>query len=115
MSTFYESAKSMLLHNGMGDADAETVMTLTMNAEENTSMRGRWSDKTEDYPPVMLNLVLLSVRDHAYKWICQYAPQAWFRPVFSPGALGLSGSEITAYLDQYEIEHPDWKIATHSK
>jgi len=115
MPTFHDSAKNMLVQNGMFDADAETVINAMMKEEEYSNMRNRWHEDTGNYPWMLLNVIMMQTHRYAYKWICENTPQAWFRPLFSPGAIGLSGSEITAYLDQYEIEHPDWKIATQPK
>lgn len=75
--TFKEKVKEHLVASGMFDSQAEAVFQ-EMKASDNV-MLGRWDDDVSEYPGVMLNVILVSVRRYALEWIDKNIPQAWFR------------------------------------
>lgn len=79
--TFAKIAEEFLSSNGMFDNQVEEVMKLVV--EEMNEMNGRWNEDTDNYPPIMKNIVLLTVKATGLKWIEENAPQAWFKPMFA--------------------------------
>jgi hypothetical protein len=84
--TFKDKAQQMLTECGMFDNQADAVIERVIAAPENEAMRGRWNDDTEGYPPVMFNVLWLTVKRHALEYIEETCPQAWFKPMFEETA-----------------------------
>ena len=47
-------------------------------------MEGRWNDRASDYPPIMLNVLMVGVNAAALRWIDDNMPRHWARPLFTP-------------------------------
>jgi hypothetical protein len=80
--TFEQLAHDHLFNNGMFEDNVSAVIELAKKDEVLDSMSGRWTDKTDDYPPFMEKIFILSLDHVALKYIDENIPQAWFRPVF---------------------------------
>jgi hypothetical protein len=101
MPSLYDKLKSDLEINGLHAAHLDAIMPLVVNDESFISMRQRWSDDADGYPLIIAVSNFISARPIAYKWICENVPDAWFRPVFSPGITGLTGAALDEYLENY--------------
>ena len=81
--TFKNYFTKKLEENGMFASDAAAVIDQTIASPEAESMQGRWDDDMAGYPQIMTNIVWMTVRLNALKWIDANAPEAWFRPMFA--------------------------------
>lgn len=84
--TFEETARDMMYQRAMFDNMIDAVMEAIKAAPENEPMAQRWNDKVEDYPPMMKNILRLTVKRHALEYIERECPQAWFKPAFEDKA-----------------------------
>jgi hypothetical protein len=81
--TFQETIKEKLIQCGLAEHEAEKVIEATINDSAFTNnFMHRWNDQTDGYPPMILNLIWLSVKRVALEWIDVNCPQAWFKPLF---------------------------------
>jgi len=82
--TFEKFAQDYLFNNGMFEDDAKKVIELAKEDEVlGDTMKGRWEDDTEGYPPFMKSVFIVSLNSVAVKYIDANIPQAWFRQVFA--------------------------------
>lgn len=98
---FYDTLRKYLIDNGMFDSQADAVMQIAVKDDSFSNMNGRWNDDASGYQNGFTNILTALLRPIAYRWICDNAPQAWFRAVFSPGVAGLKDNELNQYLDRY--------------
>lgn len=87
MATFLESGKAYLVISGMWPEDADKIMQTAMDAPANEAMRGRWNDDVSGYPIVMMNVLTLSIRFAASKWLAANKPNHWARVVFDDSSV----------------------------
>ena len=80
--TFLYKLFNALLKHGMLKVQAYAVMDLFINGEKDSSMAQRWLDDPEGYPEVIYNLQWRLLTTYALKYVDEYAPKAWYRPVF---------------------------------
>lgn len=80
--TFEETARDMMYQRGMFDNMIDAVMPTIIAAPENEAMAQRWHDQVSDYPPMMKNILWLTVKNHALEYIEKECPQAWFKAAF---------------------------------
>ena len=80
---FEQYAKKYLFENGMFEEQAAQVVEMAKKDEANESMKNRWGDDVEGYPPVMLSILRVSLNDIAVRWIDENQPKAWYRPMFA--------------------------------
>lgn len=73
---------AQLVSLGMFQDDAEAVFALIEADESNAAMKGRWSDKVDDYGPSMQAACLIAAKATALKWIEEHQPDAWYKPMF---------------------------------
>ncbi len=106
----FDTLKKNLEDNGVLGTQADAIMAIAYNDESFSNLNGRWSDDADGYPPGFINILFGILRPIAYKWICENAPHAWFRPIFSPGIVGLQGKELEVYLDDYRENAPNFKL-----
>lgn len=78
--TFEMKMRRLLEDNGLFDKQINTVIDLAK--ESLSDMKGRWGDEINEYPNTMTNIVWISVKQVAIKWIEKELPQAWFKPMF---------------------------------
>ena len=81
--TFEQYAKKYLFENGMFEEQAAQVVEMAKKDEANESMKNRWGDDVEGYPPDMLSILRVSLNDTAVRWIDENQPKAWYRPMFA--------------------------------
>lgn len=82
MTTIEDKLKEMLFNHGLFEDQTATVMEMMKADEVNEAMEGRWGENVEDYPPVLLSVLWLSMRDCALRYIDANCPKAWFRSLF---------------------------------
>lgn len=88
--TFYEYFKEMLGKKGMFPKQAEEVMqrVLAESAKGEDyvlqEMGHRWGHQIDDYPSVLIPMIMLSIDNVALEYIKENCPEAWFRPMFDP-------------------------------
>ena len=78
--TVYEKMLKLLIDNGMFESQAREVLKIV--AAEQQERGNRWVDDEKDYPAGLYNVLWLSVKRTALKWLNENAPQAWFKPMF---------------------------------
>lgn len=81
--TFTQWMHDRLSKSGMFDNQVDAVIDLVKTAPENKAMTQRWNDSIQDYPAPMINVLWVSVKRQALKYIDAECPQAWFRPLFT--------------------------------
>lgn len=81
--TFEEKIKELLVGNGMFPHQSDEVMERIKTDEAHKSMKRRWTDSVDDYPPQMIQIVWLIAKQHALEYIDENLPKAWFRPMFA--------------------------------
>ena len=106
----FDTLKKNLEDNGVLGTQADAIMAIAYNDESFSNINGRWSDEASSYPEGFMNILFGILRPIAYKWICENAPHAWFRPIFSPGIVGLKGDALGAYLEDYRENAPNFKL-----
>jgi len=79
---FEDKMKDLLIQNGMFGSQADEVIAEAKVANCCESMMGRWGDDVSGYPEMMVNVLWLSVKTVALKWLEENAPEAWFKPMF---------------------------------
>ncbi len=77
-----EWMKEELANCGMFESQINAVCDRVINDKTNHDMKARWYDEVSGYPPILKNLIWLSVKRHALSYIDEVIPQAWFREVF---------------------------------
>jgi hypothetical protein len=96
--TLLDGLKEYLHKNGMFENQIEDVVKLIVEDESMKEMKGRWGDTKEDYGSApMLQIIIISARPIALKYIDDNCPQAWFRPMF------LSLKEQQEYINKGKI------------
>lgn len=73
--TIQQKMHNMLVDHLMWDDEATEVIDKAKESEVLSSMVGRWNDDTTDYPPTLLSVVWISVRDCAIEWLQERAPK----------------------------------------
>lgn len=79
--TFLDDMKQRLVGQGMFESQAQQVMGRAM--EQMDDMKGRWGHQVDGYPPLMVDLIWISIQRVAYVWIEDNMPEAWYRPIFA--------------------------------
>lgn len=79
--TFRKWAVDYCYKRGMFEAQAEAVVAQII-ADPDDTMRGRWDDAIEGYPPQMLAVLSIVINHAACKWIDENMPKAWYRAMF---------------------------------
>ena len=102
MTTFFDAMSARLSENGLFDDHVKAIMALAVEDESLSDMKHRWLDDVDGYPGMLTHVTYRIIEPIAYKWICENIPQAWFRPVFSPGIHGLKGKELEDYIADYQ-------------
>jgi len=68
---------------GMFDSDAIAVLSRVEEDPNLREMTGRWEDEQTDYPPGMMAVLWMYVKQYVLQWIDEEKPKAWFRPLFA--------------------------------
>lgn len=103
---FFETMKARLVEDGLHEPQADAIMKIVFEDKvEFRDMNGRWGDNVDGYDPGFSNIIYALIRPVAYKWICENAPGAWFRVIFSPGIVGLEGNAMEEYVQKYQREN----------
>lgn len=79
-----EKFESMLVANGMFESQAKQVMDVAIPELDNmfSDYKFTWNRPAEEYADVIYNIVYMSLKPIALKWIEENAPLAWFKPMF---------------------------------
>lgn len=80
--TWMEWAIDQLVNNGMFEDQAKAVMAEVVEHPATVSMKDRWNDSVDGYPPQMKAVCLVAIKTQALEWIDRNCPKAWFRPMF---------------------------------
>lgn len=79
---FEEAIKKMLFDRGLFEDQCNEIFTRMEASPANEAMKGRWQEKTDDYPEIMLDIAWIFARKEALDFIDETCPNAWFRPLF---------------------------------
>ena len=82
MTTIEEYIKDRLTKYGMFDEMAAEVVDLVKADKDLDSMRERWHEPVDAYPPMFMHALWLSVNRVAREYLDEKLPKAWFRPMF---------------------------------
>jgi hypothetical protein len=74
--------KKYLTDRGMFRDQADAVFAKVVEDSALESMRGRWHDQVEHYPPSIPVVLAISIDKVALAWIDENKPKAWYRDVF---------------------------------
>jgi hypothetical protein len=79
-----EKFEEMLTYNGMFPSQAKQVMDEAIPVIDNmiSDYKFSWDRPCEEYPAIIYNVVYLTVKEVALKWINENIPLAWFKPMF---------------------------------
>ena len=80
MNTVEAQMKNYLIENGMSNDQANKVITETKKEMEFTF--NNWDSPINAYSNQLQNLIKLSVKQTALKWLNKNKPMAWFKPIF---------------------------------
>jgi hypothetical protein len=69
-----------LIGNGMSQNQAASVIVETK--KEMSGTFNNWDSQIEAYSNELQNLIKLSVKQTALKWLNKNKPMAWFKPIF---------------------------------
>lgn len=81
--TFQEAITKRLVDHGLFDTQAEKVMKALMESPASESMKGRWKDDIEGYPPQMMPVIWMGAKIEAIAFIDAECPKHWARPMFA--------------------------------
>lgn len=82
MNTIRATITDRLQEHGLWPQEAEAVMSAVEAAPENESMKGRWGETPDAYPPMIMTLAWLSAKTKAVEWIDENKPQHFARGMF---------------------------------
>lgn len=83
MPTLEEKLSNTLVDHGMWPNEAQAVMASVKESPVMESMKGRWGQAAEGYPPQMLGVLWMTVKDEAVKWIDANKPQHWAKALLT--------------------------------
>jgi hypothetical protein len=81
--TFRQQFASELEGNGMFPDQAARVLVRYLDGPLGQSMLGRFDDEVSAYPPAIVGVVRMGIKQVALEYIDETMPEAWFRPVFA--------------------------------
>lgn len=100
--TVYEAMVHFLESSGMFNSQAIAVMESVQQDPISNSMKGRWNDQVDRYDPTLISITQALVRVHAYHWIMDNAPMAWYGAAFFPYANHPQvEDDMEFFLDKY--------------
>lgn len=84
METTRQRFEKMLVDNCMFEEQAKSVMEIAMPIIDATmeNYKFTWDRPADEYPEQLYNVVFLSIRPIALKWIEDNIPNAWVKPIF---------------------------------
>ncbi|MBI2046716.1 hypothetical protein HYT26_00940 [Candidatus Pacearchaeota archaeon] len=82
MKTIREKCEEELIARGISFDEAKLIMESLIIDIANASMKNRWNDDAEGYPPVIFEALWLSIEKHTLEYIKKNCPDAWFRGLF---------------------------------
>lgn len=73
--TLQERLEGLLVKHGLWPEEAKAVLQMCVEAPENECMAVRWDDEATGYPPQLLAILWMSVKQHAVTWIDANKPK----------------------------------------
>jgi len=67
--TIRNHIESTLVNHGLWEDEAKTVTSEAERSESLKPMQGRWDEDTTGYPPQLLAVTWMSVKEHAIGWL----------------------------------------------
>ena len=80
MNTVHTEMINYLIANGMSNDQANSVIAQTKKEMKGTF--NNWGSQLDAYSLQLQNLIKLSVKQTALKWLNKNKPFAWFKPIF---------------------------------
>lgn len=82
--TVEQKLKGMLTSKGMSEEQAESVMQIAKPRLNDTlgNYNITFDSRSDEYPDVIYNVLMMSIDPIALKWIEENKPMAWFKPMF---------------------------------
>ncbi|MDB5260376.1 MAG: hypothetical protein JWN37_607 [Candidatus Nomurabacteria bacterium] len=71
-----------LFDRGLFEEQAEAVLKQYVESDLGKEMANRMEDDESDYPPTMMTIVGMGVKQTALEWIDANCPKHWARPLF---------------------------------
>ena len=81
-----EALRQRLLKHGMSDTQADEVMKLAREPllEQTKFIAINLDDDEKDCWSVIINILYITVKNEAYKYLIKNKPKAWFMGMFRP-------------------------------
>lgn len=80
--TWQKFAEEFLSDLGMMPETVALVMAYAIEHRQYASMRNRWQQNIAEYPAVMQEVILQTLRPVALEWIDAHEPGVWYRDSF---------------------------------
>ncbi len=80
--TIRETMEAKLQEHGLWPDEATAIMNAVELEETQDSMKHRWSDDADGYPPQLLVVVWIMVKASAAKWLEENKPMHWAKALF---------------------------------
>lgn len=77
--TFEQKLRNDLFSLGMPEDDVAAVIEKVKTDEMNITMKNRWNDKVDNYPPAIYSMLFRVSKEAALEWVNENCPQAWFK------------------------------------
>ena len=73
-----------MVSRGMFQSQAEEIFAIVKDEIEELvpDYNFTWDRPAEEYPEAMYNILWITVKSEALKWIEKNKPMAWFKPMF---------------------------------
>lgn len=78
-----EKLEKKLCDHGLWPNQAAAVMKQLEEHSAQASMKGRWDDPEEDYPPMMANVLWYAMKAEAISWIEANCPEHFAKEILS--------------------------------
>jgi hypothetical protein len=79
----YTSLRAKLFGRGLFEDQADAILASLVNQKDHV-MSGRWNDRADGYPGLMIAALWMDAKAAALEWIDKNAPCHWARPMFMP-------------------------------
>lgn len=85
--TFAKALTDRLEASGLWPEEAAAILDEAKQRPETKDMTGRWDHVAGNYPPILVNILWVTVKHVAKEWLAQHAPLHWARPMFDEALL----------------------------
>lgn len=73
-----------MYQSGLFEQEANQVFEEYSNQPSVQERRIKWDDLVSEYPPQLLNVMIVAINASAYKWLEKNKPNHWAKDMFKP-------------------------------